>query len=274
MQVWNLLHAVAGNAGPKSHQKSPSGHHRTTLSGYIFATKARIDNRKKNLLSSNMSSRCPHNMVNFGPLTAEIGLGVWGTLAGFASWQHYCTAVKYWASAKLCGVEQRAPPMFGRASITLGIGPHSSCTWSTRPSDGGWLKTRQDPVLYQNRKPANNYLKYFSPETENAIMKPCLSMNKSLCISSCGLYFWKLSKWRISKVILYIASSEQDIPDGVYCFHSYCTNFAHKLQNYWFLAWAVWTWWFRNGIKVVSKVAHSLKSDEQKIYFVCQRKWI
>jgi len=32
----------------KSRQKSPSGHHRTTLSGYIFATKARIDNRKKN----------------------------------------------------------------------------------------------------------------------------------------------------------------------------------------------------------------------------------
>jgi len=31
----------------KSRQKSPSGHHRTTLSGYIFATKARIDNRKK-----------------------------------------------------------------------------------------------------------------------------------------------------------------------------------------------------------------------------------
>ena len=31
----------------KSRQKSPSGHHRTTLSGYIFANKARIDNRKK-----------------------------------------------------------------------------------------------------------------------------------------------------------------------------------------------------------------------------------
>jgi len=48
----------------KSRQKSPSGHHRTTLSGYIFIIKARIDNRKK-LLSSNMSSRCPHNIVNF-----------------------------------------------------------------------------------------------------------------------------------------------------------------------------------------------------------------
>jgi len=32
------------------------------------------------------------------------------------------------ASAKLCGVEQRAPPIFGRAAITLGISPHySSC---------------------------------------------------------------------------------------------------------------------------------------------------
>jgi len=30
----------------KMSPKSPSRHHRTTLSGYIFATKARIDNRK------------------------------------------------------------------------------------------------------------------------------------------------------------------------------------------------------------------------------------
>jgi len=35
---------LAGNAGCK---KSPSAHHCTTLSGYIFATKARIDNWKK-----------------------------------------------------------------------------------------------------------------------------------------------------------------------------------------------------------------------------------
>ena len=67
----------------KSRQKSPSGHHRTTLSGYIFAIRARIDNRKKNLLSSNISSTCPHNMVNFGPLAAEIVLLVWGTPGDF-----------------------------------------------------------------------------------------------------------------------------------------------------------------------------------------------
>ena len=68
---------------PKNRKNSPSGHHRATLSGYIFATKARIDNREKNLLSSNESSTCPHNMVNFGPLAAEIGLPVWGTPANF-----------------------------------------------------------------------------------------------------------------------------------------------------------------------------------------------
>jgi len=61
----------------------PSGHHPTTLSGYIFATKACIDNWKKNLLNSNISPICPHNMVNFGPLAAEILSLVWGTPANF-----------------------------------------------------------------------------------------------------------------------------------------------------------------------------------------------
>jgi len=35
---------LAGNTG---HKKSPFWHHRTTLSGHIFAIKARINNRKK-----------------------------------------------------------------------------------------------------------------------------------------------------------------------------------------------------------------------------------
>jgi len=37
----------------------------------------------KNLLNSSTSSTCPHSMANVGPLTAEIGLGVWGTPANF-----------------------------------------------------------------------------------------------------------------------------------------------------------------------------------------------
>ena len=79
MQVWNLLHAARCKfRTQKSRQKSSSGHHRTTSSGYIFASEACIDNRKK-LLSGNISSTCPHNMVNFGLLAAEIVSGVWGT---------------------------------------------------------------------------------------------------------------------------------------------------------------------------------------------------
>jgi len=58
------------------------GHHRTTLSGYIFATKACIDSRK-NSLNGNMSSICPQNILNFSLLTAEICWRVWGTPANF-----------------------------------------------------------------------------------------------------------------------------------------------------------------------------------------------
>ena len=38
---------------------------------------------EKNMLSSNISSTCPHNMVNFGLLAAEIVSLVWGTPANF-----------------------------------------------------------------------------------------------------------------------------------------------------------------------------------------------
>jgi len=71
---------LAGNTGRK---KSPFLHHHTTLSGYIFGSKACIDNRKKNFLNSNTSSTCPDNMANFGLLTTEICWRVWGTPANF-----------------------------------------------------------------------------------------------------------------------------------------------------------------------------------------------
>jgi len=72
---------LAGNAGRKKIAKnSPSAHHRTILSGHIFATKARIG---KKLLNSNMFSTCPHNMLNFGPLTAGICWRAWATPANF-----------------------------------------------------------------------------------------------------------------------------------------------------------------------------------------------
>ena len=72
---------LAENTGRK---KSPFWHHRTILSGCrpIFAAEACIDNRK-NLLNIDTSSTCPHNMVNFGILKAEICWRVWGTPSNF-----------------------------------------------------------------------------------------------------------------------------------------------------------------------------------------------
>ena len=78
-----MLHAARCKCRTqKCRQKSPYGHHPTILSGFIFATKAFIDNRKK-LLSINISSTCPHSMVKFGPLAAEIVSLVWGTPGNF-----------------------------------------------------------------------------------------------------------------------------------------------------------------------------------------------
>jgi len=83
MLVWNVLHAAHWIYRMQNlRKKLPSAHHRTTLLGYIFVTKAQIDNRK-NLLNSSISSTRPHNMVNVSPPTAENGWRVWGTPANF-----------------------------------------------------------------------------------------------------------------------------------------------------------------------------------------------
>ena len=77
MHVRNVLHAACWKyRTQKWRKKIPSGHRRKTISGYIFTTKACIDNRKK-LVKHQYLSRSSHNMVNFGPLAAEICWRVW-----------------------------------------------------------------------------------------------------------------------------------------------------------------------------------------------------
>jgi len=118
-----------------THQKTPSGHHRTNLSGYIFATKAHIDNPKKKLLNSNNRSTCPHNMVNFGPLAAEICWRVCGTTANFNGFRVLASLLQRRRSTEANQTLHRVWPspglvhyiyIFGgscpRAAITLGIG--------------------------------------------------------------------------------------------------------------------------------------------------------
>ena len=104
---------LAENTGRKN---SPSGHHRTNLSGYIFATKACIDNRKK-LLNSNIFPTCPYNMVNFGLLAAEIVSLVWGTTANFNGFHILAALLR---GTLVVGVSQTAALNRGRHLYSAG----------------------------------------------------------------------------------------------------------------------------------------------------------
>ena len=68
-----------------------------------------------------MSSTCPHNMVNFGQLAAEI---CWRISTGIASWQRYCSDVTQRRPTKLC-------TRFGRVlrCYTIYIFPGALAPW-------------------------------------------------------------------------------------------------------------------------------------------------
>jgi len=74
---------LAANTGRK---KVPKNRHLGTIAQLCRAISSQLRHVStigKNLLSSNISSTRPHNMVNFGPLAAEIVSLVWGTPANF-----------------------------------------------------------------------------------------------------------------------------------------------------------------------------------------------
>ena len=74
---------IAENAGPNKVAKNRHLGTIAQLCRAISLQPRQASTIGKNLLSSNISSTCPHNMVNFGPLAAEIVSLVWGTPANF-----------------------------------------------------------------------------------------------------------------------------------------------------------------------------------------------
>jgi len=68
-----VLHAARGKySTQKIANKSPSGRHRTVLLGYIFATKARIDNWKK-LVKQEKQQYLIHMSSQYGELQSTSG---------------------------------------------------------------------------------------------------------------------------------------------------------------------------------------------------------
>ena len=128
MHVWNVLHAArwkyrTQNIAKNRHLRPIAQLCRAISSQLIHAIGKKLVKQQYLL----------HMSPQYGELRPTSGWDPFVSLGhlqvistGFASWQRYCTALWEWALAKLCGVEQTPPPIFGRAAITLGIGPHSS----------------------------------------------------------------------------------------------------------------------------------------------------
>jgi len=67
-------------------KRSPKNRHLSTIAQLCRAVSSQLRHLStigNNFLNSEIFSTCPHNMVNFGPLTAEICWRVWGTPTNF-----------------------------------------------------------------------------------------------------------------------------------------------------------------------------------------------
>jgi len=118
---------LAGNTGRKNDaKKSPSPHYRTTFSGYIFATKACIDNREKKLVKQQYLLHMP---LQYGELRPTSGWDRFVSLGDPSKFQrvsHIGSITARHSTSGLqpnCGVEQRAPPIFGMAGHHVGHWP-------------------------------------------------------------------------------------------------------------------------------------------------------
>jgi len=156
MQVWNVLHAARWKyRTQKSRQRSPSGHHRRTLSGYIFATKACVDNRKKIVKQQ--------YVLQMSSQYGEIVSLVWGThqiSTAFASWQRYCTACSSWRQPNFAALNRgRHLRSAGRPS-RLALARISGCElncWRL-PNYDSWFHTTANSLA--KRQTAFHYLLY------------------------------------------------------------------------------------------------------------------
>jgi len=94
---------LAGNTGCKNDAKN---RHLSTIAQLCRAISSQLRHAStigKKLLSSNISSRCPHSMVNFGPITAEIDWRVLGTPSYFNGY-HVLAALLH--GSEVVGVSQ------------------------------------------------------------------------------------------------------------------------------------------------------------------------
>ena len=100
MQVWNVLHVARWKYRTQKWRKRHLGTI-PQLCRAISLQLRHVSTIGKNLLSSNIFPTCPHNMVNFGLLAAEIVSGVWSTPVTFNGFRFLAGRPSGWALAHI-----------------------------------------------------------------------------------------------------------------------------------------------------------------------------
>jgi len=131
MQFWNVLHVACWKyMTQKIAKNSPSGHRRTTLSGYVFTTKASIDNRKKLVRQQYLPQQYLRHMSSqYGELLPTSGWDRFGCLGHPCKFQRVSRlgSVTVWHSSSgrqpNCGAldRERHLYMVGRPSRSAHI---------------------------------------------------------------------------------------------------------------------------------------------------------
>jgi len=106
---------LPGNTEAKITQKS--AHRRTTLSGYILATKTCIDNRKKLVKQQYLA---------IFTLRPSLAFSYIGSVTARHSSSGVNQILRRGTTNGITELSQKAPPIFGWAAIIWGIGPYSS----------------------------------------------------------------------------------------------------------------------------------------------------
>jgi len=89
---------LTGNTGCKNVAKNRHLHTIAQLCRAVSSHLRHIATGGKNMLNSNMSSTCLHNLANFDPLTAEICWRVWGAPANFNRFHVLPSLLQRWHS--------------------------------------------------------------------------------------------------------------------------------------------------------------------------------
>jgi len=131
MQVSNVLHMTRWKyRTQKWRKKSPSAHHHTTLSGYIFATNAwPVLTIGKKLAKQQY---LPHMSSQYGKLWPTNGWDPFGSFGHRSRFQRFRVLAALLHGTLVVGVSQtlqrwtEGATHIRQGAITLGIDPHSS----------------------------------------------------------------------------------------------------------------------------------------------------